>query len=231
MEILVFGPFCRYVSQHMRIAIAGGHGQIALRLTRLLVGRGDEVISLIRDPAQSDDVRAAGGAPAVCDLEQADAAQIGGAIEGAHAVVFAAGAGPGSGVARKETMDLGGALKLIEAAKTKDIKRFVMVSSVGANAKAGGQDPFAAYLRAKGLADDELMKSGLDYTIVRPTMLTDEEGDGLVTIDSHVGRGSVPRDDVAAVLAEVLHSPDTVGKLFEVIDGRQPVADALARLP
>jgi uncharacterized protein YbjT (DUF2867 family) len=214
----------------MRVAVAGGHGQIALRLTRLLSGRGDEVVSIIRNPDHIDEVREAGGEPVVCDLESADAAQVTGAIAGADAVVFAAGAGPGSGPARKETMDLGGAVKLIEAAGSSGIRRYVMVSSVGANPAAGGQDPFNVYLRAKGLADDALVRSGLDYTIVRPTMLTDDEGDGLVFIDRHVGRGSIPRDDVAAVIAEVLHQPATIGKTFEVIDGNQPVAEALDSL-
>ena len=214
----------------MRVAVAGGHGQIALRLTRLLSARGDRVVSIIRNPDHSDDVRAAGGDPVVCDLESADAAQVSGAIAGTDAVVFAAGAGPGSGVARKETMDLGGAVKLIEAAQANDIRRYVMVSSVGANPLAAGPDPFALYLRAKGLADDALMKSGLDYTIVRPTMLTDDEGDGLVFIDTHVGRGSIPRDDVAAVIAAVLHEPATIGKVFEVIDGKQPIEEGLASL-
>ena len=214
----------------MRVAIAGGHGQIALRLTKLVSSRGDRVVSLIRNPDHSEDVRSAGGEPVVCDLEAADVAQISGAIAGTDAVVFAAGAGPGSGPARKETMDLGGAVKLIEAAKANGIGRYGMVSSVGANHLAGGQDPFAKYLRAKGLADDALMKSGLDYTIVRPTMLTDDEGDGLVFIDSHVGRGSIPRDDVAAVLAAVLQEPSTIGKVFEVIDGKQTIQEALASL-
>ena len=214
----------------MRVAIAGGHGQIALRLTKLLSSRGDRVVSLIRNPDHSEDVRSVGGEPVVCDLEAADVAQISGAIAGTDAVVFAAGAGPGSGPARKETMDLGGAVKLIEAAKANGIGRYVMVSSVGANHLVGGQDPFAKYLRAKGLADDALMKSGLDYTIVRPTMLTDDEGDGLVFIDSHVGRGSIPRDDVAAVLAAVLQEPATIGKVFEVIDGKQTIQEALASL-
>jgi len=212
----------------MRIAVAGGHGQIALRLTRLLRDRGDEVVSLIRNPDHADDVRTAGGDPVVCDLERAEVADVAAAVASSEAVVFAAGAGPGSGSARKETMDLGGAVKLIEAVRLDGNRHYVMVSSVGANSLAGGKDPFAAYLRAKGLADDALMKSGLDYTIVRPTMLTDEPGDGLVFIDPHVGRGSIPRDDVAAVLAEVLHTPATIGLVFEVIDGKQPIPEALA---
>ncbi|MDQ3935230.1 MAG: NAD(P)H-binding protein, partial [Actinomycetota bacterium] len=89
----------------MVVAIAGGHGRIALRLTRLLSERGDEVRSLIRNPDHAGDVRAAGGEPVVCDLETAADDEVTAAIDGSEAVVFAAGAGPGSGPRRKETMD------------------------------------------------------------------------------------------------------------------------------
>ncbi len=198
------------------MAIAGGHGKIALRLTRLLADRGDEVISLIRNPDHAGDVREAGAEPAVCDLEQASPDEVAGAIEGADAVVFAAGAGPGSGSERKETMDHGGAVKLIEAAKAKGVARYVIVSSIGADPDHEGDDTFDVYLRAKGKADAAVAASGLDYTIVKPSRLTDEPGTGRVQVSEQVDRGEVSRDDVAAVLADTLHDPDTVGKTFGV---------------
>jgi nucleoside-diphosphate-sugar epimerase len=214
----------------VRVVIAGGHGKIALRLTRLLNERGDIVASIIRTAEQTDDVQAAGAEPIVCDLESIDADELAATVGSADAVVFAAGAGPGSGSARKETMDYGGAVKLIEAAKANGIRRYVMISSVGANASAAGDDTFSVYLRAKGRADEDLVKSGLDYTVVRPTGLTDEPGDGRVRIGEHVARGSVPRDDVAAVIAASLHEPVTVNKVFEVTDGDQPIDEAIRRL-
>jgi nucleoside-diphosphate-sugar epimerase len=214
----------------VRVVIAGGHGKIALRLSRLLNGRRDAVVSIIRKVEQTDDVRAAGAEPIVCDLETIGADELAATVGSLDAVVFAAGAGPGSGSARKETMDYGGAVKLIEAANTNGIRRYVMISSVGANASAAGDDTFSVYLRAKGRADEELIKSGLDYTVVRPTGLTDEPGDGRVRIGEHVARGSVPRDDVAAVIAASLHEPVTVNKVFEVTDGDQPIDEALRRL-
>src|SRR5512133_399659 len=183
----------------MRVAIAGGHGKIALQLTRLLAERGDEVLSLIRNPDHAGDVREAGAEAVVCDLESAGVEEVAEAVDDAHAVVFAAGAGPGSGPERKETMDYGGAVKLIEAAKAKGISRYVMISSMGANPEQAGDDTFAVYLRAKGKADADLQASGLDYTIVRPGRLTDEPGTGRVEIGEGVGRGEVSRDDVAAV--------------------------------
>ena len=163
----------------------------------------------------------------VCDLEQQDEHAIADAISGAHAVVFAAGAGPGSGAERKGTMDLGGAVKLIAAAKSTGIRRYVIVSSINADPDARGDDTFSVYLRAKGEADAELAASGLEYTIVRPGHLTNEPGTGRVQAGDDVGRGQIPRDDVAAVLAAVLHEPDTAGRTFELISGDTPVDQAL----
>ena len=158
----------------MLVAIAGGHGNIALRLTSLLHARGDQVRSLIRKPEHEDDVRAAGGDPVICDLESASDDEASAAVRGADAVVFAAGAGPGSGPERKWTMDYGGAVKLIAAAKAEGISRYVIISSMGADPDAPGDDTFSVYLRAKGQADADLRASGLDYTIVRPGHLTDD---------------------------------------------------------
>jgi uncharacterized protein YbjT (DUF2867 family) len=213
----------------MRVAIAGGHGKIALRLTRLLAERGDEVRSLIRKPDHAGDVRDAGGEPVVCDLEAAGDGEVAEAVGDADAVVFAAGAGPGSGPERKETMDYGGAVKLITAAKANGIDRYVMVSSMAADPDVPG-DGFAVYLRAKGKADAELVASGLDHTIVRPGRLTDDTGTGRVKLGESVGRAEIPRDDVAAVLAAVLAEPGTIGKTFEVVSGGTPVDEAVAAL-
>jgi len=209
------------------IAIAGGHGQIALRLGKLLAARGDRVRGLIRNPDHADDLKAAGVEPVLCDLESATAEEVAQALTGSIAVVFAAGAGPGSGEARKGTMDRGGAVVLIEAAKLANIDRYVIVSSRGADANAQG-DGFAAYLRAKGQADEALRASGLDWTIVRPGALTNEPGSGRVSTAS--GDGEIPRDDVAATLAAVLDDPGTIGKTFLLISGETPIADALAAL-
>ena len=210
----------------MKIAIAGGHGQIALRLVRLLSRRGDDVAALIRNRDHADDVRAAGAEPVLCDLERAGREEVAASLEGAEAVVFAAGAGPGSGEARKETMDLGGAVKLIDAAKAKRVSRYVMISSMGADPDVEGEG-FAAYLRAKGRADAALAASGLAYTIVRPGRLTNDPGTGLVTIAESVERGQVPRDDVAAVIAEVIAREDTSRLTFALVAGDQPVDEAV----
>ena len=210
------------------MAIAGGHGQIALRLTRLLSERGDEVISLIRNPDHAEDVSEAGGEPVVCDLEKASTDEVAEAIDDAGAVVFAAGAGPGSGPVRKETMDYGGAAKLIDAAKQRGIDRYVMVSSMGADPDAEGDD-FAVYQRAKGRADQALQESGLAYTVIRPTRLTDDPGTGKVTIGEGLTRSEVTRYDVAAVIVAVLSNPATASWTFELTGGDTPIEEAIAR--
>src|ERR1700754_1214287 len=208
------------------VAIAGGHGKIALILGRLLTERGDTVRGLIRNPDQEDDLRAVGIAPVIADLESESA--FASAIRGADAVVFAAGAGPGSGDARKKTVDLGGAVKLIEAAKAEGVSRYLIVSSMGAEkAPADGAEGFGAYLRAKFEADEAVRASGLDYTVVRPGGLTDDPGTGLVTIGEETRRGYIPRADASAVLLACLDPPSTIGRSFDVISGETPIPDAL----
>jgi uncharacterized protein YbjT (DUF2867 family) len=214
----------------VRVSIAGGHGQIALRLARVLSQRGDEVVALIRNPDHADEVRQTGAEPAVVDLEHASEDDVVQAIAGSDAVVFAAGAGPGSGSARKDTMDYGGAVKLIAGAKQAGVRRYVIVSSMGANPDASGNDTFSVYLRAKGRADDAVRASGLDATVVRPGGLTNDPGTGRVSLGKSLPRGQVSRDDVAAVLAAVLDSPNTVGRTVDLIGGDTPVAEAVAAI-
>jgi uncharacterized protein YbjT (DUF2867 family) len=214
----------------MYVAIAGGHGQVARRLARLLVERGDRVRGLIRKPEHEGDLRADGAEPVLCDLEAAEPAQVAEAIEGADAVVFAAGAGPGSGAERKMTVDRDGAIKLIEAARSASVRRYVIVSSVGAESPPAGDDVFSAYLRAKAEADAAVAASELDWTIVRPGMLTDEPGEGRARIQTEPIREQVSRDDVAAVLAAVLHEPRSAGLTIYVVGGGEPIDAALAAL-
>jgi uncharacterized protein YbjT (DUF2867 family) len=214
------------------VAIAGGHGKIAMLLGRLLAERGDTVRGLIRNPDQEGDLRAFGVEPVVCDLE--GDGDVAAAVRGADAVVFAAGAGPGSGEARKTTMDLEGAVRLIEAAQAEGVARYLMVSAMGAadppaegGDQGGDEDVFVAYLRAKAAADEALRASGLEHTIVRPGGLTDDPGTGLVSIAERLDRGQIPRADVAAVFVACLDEPRTIGKSFDLISGDTPIAEAL----
>jgi uncharacterized protein YbjT (DUF2867 family) len=214
----------------MRIVIAGGHGQIARRMERLLAARGDHAVGLIRNPDQADDLRDAGAQPVVLDLEATPAESVATALAGADAAVFAAGAGPGSGVDRKQTVDRDAAVLLADAAERAGVRRFLVVSSMGADAESTYEDPgFRAYLRAKGAADDAIRsRTSLDWTILRPGSLTDDPGTGRVDLSTGTGRGSVPRDDVAAVLVELLGAPQTAGRTLELIGGPTEIPAAVA---
>lgn len=212
----------------MRTVIAGGHGQIALRLERLLAARGYEVAGIVRKPEQAADLRDAGAEPVVLDLESASVEETAERLRGADSAVFAAGAGPGSGAARKDTVDRAAAVLFADAAVRAGVRRVVVVSSMGADPAHPGDDVFDSYLRAKGEADAYVSGlDALDWTILRPGALTNDAGTGLVRLEAHTGRGPVPRDDVAAVLAELVDSSATAGLTLELIGGSTPVSVAV----
>lgn len=212
----------------MNVVIVGGHGKVAMRLAKLLADRGDSPRGIIRHTEQADDLEAIGCEPIVLDIENVE---ISDAVAGADAVVFAAGAGPGSGPARKLTVDYGGAVALIEAAQQHEIRRYVMVSAIGANHPERWSDQMRPYYEAKADADRALSESGLDYTIVRPGGLTDDPGTGEVQIAETLQTGGrVTRDDVAAVIAEVLGADNTIGKAFDLLNDGTPIPEAVAKL-
>lgn len=214
----------------MRVVIAGGHGQIALLLERVLVERGDSVVGIVRNPDHAVDVEGTGAACVVLDLEATDAESLAGVLDGADAVVFAAGGGPDSGAARKETVDKGAAVLLADAAQRAEVRRYVMVSSMGTDSvDPHSDDVFAVYLRAKLAADDDLRSRDLDWTVVRPGRLTDEPGSGRVQVGT-LAPGAVPRADVAVVLAAVLHDDSTIGATFDLLSGHETAEAALAGL-
>jgi uncharacterized protein YbjT (DUF2867 family) len=211
----------------MDVVVAGGHGQVGLRLLRLLAQRGDRARGLIRRPEQAGDLEQVGAQPVVCDMEAEE--RLGPFVEGADAIVFAAGAGPGSGPERKRSVDLGAAVKLIDAARELGVDRYAIVSSIGADDPTAGPEQMRPYLEAKAEADRALAASGLDFTIVRPGRLTDDPGTGRVAAGEG-GRGEIPRDDVAATLVAVLDEPGTVGKAFNLFGGDTPIEEAVRGL-
>ncbi|NJP33981.1 NAD(P)H-binding protein [Micromonospora thermarum] len=213
----------------MRVVIAGGHGKIARLLERELAGRGDTAVGLIRNPDHAAALTAAGAHPVVCDLEHATVDTVAGHLPGADAVVFAAGAGPGSGAARKDTVDRAAAVLLADAAQAAGVRRYLLVSSMGVEAPpAPGTDAvWAAYLRAKKAAEDDVTGRDLDWTVLRPGRLTDDAPTGRITLARHVPRGAVTRADVARVLVALLYAPDTAGRILELVDGDTPIGDAV----
>ena len=208
----------------MDVVVIGGHGQIAQHLLRMLAARGDRARGVIRNPDHAGDLRAIGAEPVICDIEAEDLTD---AVAGADAVVFAAGAGPGSGAERKQTVDYGGAVKLIDAAKANGISRYVMVSAIGSNKPDTWSDEMRPYYEAKAAADGAVEASGLEYTVVRPGGLTDDPGTGRISAGAQLERGQIPREDVAATLLAVLDTPSTIGKAFDLVSGESQVQDAL----
>ena len=212
----------------VNVVIVGGHGNIGMRLEKILAERGDSPRGIIRKTEQAADLEEIGAEPIVLDIENVE---IDDAVAGADAVVFAAGAGAGSGPARKRTVDYGGAVQLMEAAISHDIRRYVMVSAIGANHPERWTDQMRPYYEAKAEADKVVSESGLDCTIVRPGGLTDEPGTGRVQIAEQLETGgSVSRDDVSAVIAEVLVADNTIGKSFDLLGGETPIPEAVRSL-
>lgn len=225
----------------MDVAIVGGHGQVALLMSKVLSGRGDRVRGVIRNDDQALDLERVGAEPVIADFVRDGLADV---VAGADAVVFAAGSAQGTGAEGKRTVDLGGAVKLIEAARTAGIKRYVLISAIGVR---NAEEPplirvplkavrllwpeMRAYFAAKAESEDRLRASGLEFTIVRPGRLTNDPARGLISAAPHVRTyGKVSRDDVAATLVETLHAPNTIGKTFSVITGDRPIAEAVAGL-
>ncbi len=216
----------------MDVVIAGGHGKIARRLATTLAGQGHTVVSLVRNPEHTDEVTATGARPVVADLETISIAELAENLDGADAVVFAAGAGPDSGTERKDTVDRAGATLLADAAAKAGVRRYLLVSSTGVDEEPDPErgEVWAAYIAAKKAAEQAIRADpNLDATILRPGKLTDDPGTGKVLLaPPPVDRDEVTRDDTAAVLAALLESPGTAGATLELRGGDQTVVEAVA---
>ena len=189
----------------MQITVVGAHGSIAQLLHPKLIENGHTVRGIIRKEEQSETLKEIGVEPAVCDIEKE--MDISEAVGKADAVVFAAGAGPGSGKERKWSVDRDGAIKLMRACAKNNIQRYIMISVIGLD-EPRGSEVFQVYQQAKKEADEALLNSGLNYTIIKPGRLTDDEGTGKISIGDLEG-GEIPRDDVASVIAASLENEST----------------------
>ena len=184
-----------------------------------------------RNPEHADDLRAVGADPLVFDLENQTAAELAELIKGADALVFAAGAGPDSGPARKMTVDRDGAILLADAAELAGVRRYVVISAMAADDfVVGSEEVFQIYLRAKAEADEIVRTRDLDWTIVRPGGLTNDEATDRVQIADSTGRGQIPRDDVAEIVVRLVVDGTAVRRQFEVISGDTPIPEALGAL-
>lgn len=215
----------------MRIAIVGGHGQIARHLHPLLARAGHTPVALVRREAYRSELERLGAEVRLLDIEQMQVGAFAEVFEGCAAVVFSAGGGPDGNLERKRTVDLEGVLKSIEAAGRIGISRFVQVSAIGVDdpLPADTGEVWRAYVEAKRDADAALRASQLDWTIIRPGRLTDDPARGLVSLGADVSADAVPRADVAAVLAEVLEDPQSIGHQWNLVTGDDPVPQAVER--
>jgi uncharacterized protein YbjT (DUF2867 family) len=214
--------------QAPRIAIVGGSGKVAKHLIRQLHARGDEAVAIFRNPDRYDELAELGAIPVVLDIEKASLSELANAFAGCDAVVFSAGAGGGD-AARTRAVDFDGAVSAINAATLAHVPRFVMVSAIGAgNApSADVSDSMRPYYEAKHDADLAVQASTLEYTILRPGGLTDDAATGLVTLGDTVERGSIPREEVAAVIVAALYDPRTIGHAWELVAGDTTIAEAI----
>lgn len=205
----------------MRVLVAGSHGQVGQHITRILARSDHDVRGMVRDDAQVTDIEALGAEAVVADLT----ADVGHAVDGCDAVIFAAGSG-GEDV---QGVDRDGAINLIESAEAQNVDRFVMLSSINADAPEQGPDALREYLRAKAAADERLRDGDLTYTIVRPGALTDDAGTGLIETGADLGSdGSIPREDVARTLVAALPRESTYERSFDLFAGDEPIEEALA---
>jgi uncharacterized protein YbjT (DUF2867 family) len=210
----------------MQVVIVGGHSRIALLLTGLLSRQGHAVVGTVRHEGQGNDVVTVGGTPLVLDIETVGVRALAESLSGADAVVFAAGAGYGSTTGEKEAIDRDGPILLANAAEQAGVNRYVLISSMGADHfDNGSADPFQIYLRLKSEADANLRARALDWTIVRPSGLDDRPGTGRVKLGNGLGGGSIPRADVAALIARLLSEGVGIRHQFEVTSGSERIDD------
>lgn len=210
----------------MNITVVGAHGKISTLLHPKLIDEGHEVRGIIRKEDHAETLAKMGVTPVVTDIEQeTDLSEAVGEVD---AVVFAAGAGPGSGKERKYTVDRDGAIKLMRACAQNGINRYIMISAMGLD-EPRGSEVFQVYQKAKLEADKALLNSGLNYTIIRPGKLTDEKGTGKISV-GNLERGEIPREDVASVIVQSIEHNHTYFSVFDLIEGDTPISEALNSL-
>jgi len=225
----VADTYSRRGQQMAQIAIVGGNGKIARHLIGALKDQGHTPLALVRNEDYRQDLDSMGAIVGILDIERSSAEDFAAAFAGSDAVVFAAGGGPDGNISRKKTVDLEGSLKSIAGAQLAGIRRFVQISamSVDKPIAADAGDVWAAYVEAKRDADVALRASDLDWTIIRPGALSDEDPTGQIALSGEVGRAQIPRADVAALLAAVIADDRTIGKQWEAVSGDTAISDAI----
>ncbi len=208
----------------MNVLVAGAHGKIGMQIVTLLLENDHHVTAMVKEQDQIEEMEKLGAKPVLANLET----DVAFATEGVNAIIFAAGSGPNTGPDKTITVDQDGAIKLIEACEKNAVERFVMLSAMGVDNPDEGPEKIQHYLKAKLKADERLKKSNLNYTIIRPGRLTNDEETGTIEASEHLtGAGEISRADVALILVEALNNENTYRKTIDVLNGDKQIAEAL----
>ena len=211
----------------MKVLIVGANGKVGTLLSGKLWAAHDfSPVALIRDVRQQMKFTAFGVPSVVGDIENG----VSEFLPGMDAVVFTAGSGANTGPDKTIDVDQNAAIRLIDDCAKIGVRRFVMVSAIGADPESES-DRIRNYLRAKGIADNHLRTSGLDYVILQPGRLQDDRGTGLIEVAEDLGRhGTIPREDVADAIIECLRNYLTIGKTIQMVSGKKMAKEAIAEL-
>lgn len=217
----------------MNVLVVGANGQIGRHLVELLNESPDHTpIAFVRKEDQINHFKSQGIEARLNNLENS-VQEISQAMEDIDSVVFTAGSGGSTGADKTLLIDLDGAVKVMEAAKLKGIKRFVLVSALGADDRSKWNEEIKSYYVAKHFADQWLTSSDLNYTILRPGILKNEDSRKTVQIAPSIERTddySIPRVDVARVILAILDKEETYRQAFDLISGDQDISEALETL-
>ncbi|MFS0823856.1 SDR family oxidoreductase [Bacillus sp. 1P02SD] len=214
----------------MKVCVVGANGQIGKQVVGLLNESGEHTpLAMVRKQEQVAYFTELGVETVVASIADS-VKEIREAISGCDAVVFTAGSGGHTGPDQTLLIDLDGAVKTIEAAEQSGVKRFVMVSALGANQREKWNEAIRPYYVAKHYADRILEQSELTYTIVRPGGLLNEEGTGKIAVGENLTRNTIPRADVAKVIVASLTEERTFNQAFDLVSGEEPIVDALKNL-
>ena len=211
----------------MRIIVIGGSGRTGILIVEQLVAAGHSVVATIRNPRHMAETVKRGAETIVLDLEKSPLAEFTATMQGADAVVFAAGSAAGEGSA----LDRIGTRRTVHAAENAGVKRYVAVSALGASTGLSTRsldEEMKDYYRQKRAAAKFIHASSLDWTILEPGELTDGGGTGKVLLSLEaINEESVPRADVAAVVVALLEEPRSIGKVLQLTRGTRSIAAAL----
>lgn len=210
-----------------RVLVAGANGNTGTRIIKILKNHGQyDPVAMIRDEDQKEKFDSLGVEVKLADLEN----DLTGVLDDINKVIFAAGSGSHTGKDKTTEVDEKGAIKLIDEARKVNLKKFIMLSAMGAD-DPENRPKLEHYLKAKHNADEHLKESGLNYSIIRPGGLTNEDPKGKIKAANKLNdKGQIPREDVAYVLVNALDHTNAHNQVIEILEGEESLQEALGNL-